>query len=106
MALWVYSSNKRINSEDRKIKCRRQLLYFERTTKTREKEGDEFGNEDRNEKKARPQNERPSIRGASALEKTKRKRLDLKLLSVYKRLDSKDVECGLRRERKKERGHL
>ena len=57
-------------------------------------------------KKVRPQNEQPSTRGASALEKTKRKRLDLKLLSVYKRLDSKDVKCGMwieKREKERER---
>ena len=82
--------------EGRGIESRRQLLYFERTTKTREKERDEFGNEDRNEmkNKARPQSKRPSTRGASAIENEtkKQKRLDPKILSVNERLDSKDVD--------------
>ena len=36
-----------ILSENRGIESRRQLLLFERTTETRKKKGDKFGNEDR-----------------------------------------------------------
>ena len=43
---------------------------------TREKRGDKFGNKDRN--KARPQNERPSTRGTSALETKKTRSQDFK----------------------------
>ena len=74
MALWSSAS-----TLDRKIKGSNLAanFSFERTTtKTREKRGDEFGNEDRN--KARPQNERPSTRGPSALETKKTRSQDLK----------------------------
>ena len=35
-----------ILSENRGIESRRQLLFFKRTTETRKKKGDKFGNED------------------------------------------------------------
>ena len=85
MALWSYAP-----ALDRKIEGSNLAanFSFERTTMMREKRGDEFGKEDQN--KARPQNERPSTRGTSTLKK--RKRLDPKILSVNKRLNSKDVD--------------
>ena len=89
MALWFNAP-----ALDRKIEGSNLAanFSFERTTMTREKRGDEFGNEDR--KKARPQNERPLTRETSALNE---KRLDPKILSVNEKgLDSKDVDVDER----------
>ena len=70
----------------REIKFRRQLLIQNERPWTREKKGDEFGNED--PKKARPQNERPWRVERARL---KRKRRNPKLLRGKKGLGSKDV---------------
>ena len=75
--------------EGRGIESRRQLLYFERTTKTREKERDEFGDE--NETKGAPAKRTTVDAWSERARKNETKRLDPKILSVNKRLDSKDV---------------
>ena len=87
MALWFNAP-----ALDRKIEGSRPAAnsYFERTTKTREKE--ETNLETDEKKKARPQNKRPWTRRASALENVS---LDPKLLSVNEKR-TRFEGCGLK----------